>query len=649
MPSFAPPTSAPPRTTAQAGAGPTRVPSLVGAVVRSTGRPLDAEIREAMVSRVGPTAVGRARIHTDGRAAVSASVLRARAYTAGDHIVFGAGQYGSSLSSQDLLAHELAHVAAADPTPVASGHRWELGDPGAPEESRAVRFSGERPDVVPVWRERGIVRRQPGDTDAVVAATYQALTAQRFQDAVRRLGRLGVVERRAFVEALDPTTRSLLRNAALHLSPAESNPVALTLDEVERDAPGNVQAPAVRPTEASTAPASVPVSSLSAAEKLGRAWEYAKPRVAPHARQELESLFRPESLLLMALFAGVYVAAQLTPVGWLADAVALVGLALFVGTVAIPIAADIGRFFRAVFASTEDDLATAGEALARAIARGGLALFIALVTHGIRGSQGPRPPGGTPGVQLVEAQTTTGHIIRVPVPATAAVAPARSGAQTAASFAVALPPPTGSGPQPPASGGGSSGGGSGSGGGGGPERDVFSELSVELALERPGTGARGAAAAAEEASRAGFLGPRGEPAIADLGVQTHGAAPAVRAQRGQTGTSAESAHVAPTAAMRSTPGYSRSSALTTLLEPSTHAAFDAHWKAWSIAERQAGRTSCTISELYQVMLTAIENTPGLTQRVRNTLAFVLEQELFNQRGLRPTDTVPLPYPNVPAR
>jgi hypothetical protein len=58
----------------------------------------------------------RVRIHTDETAAASARAMRARAYTLGESIVFGRGQYApATLPGSWLLAHELAHVAQARP------------------------------------------------------------------------------------------------------------------------------------------------------------------------------------------------------------------------------------------------------------------------------------------------------------------------------------------------------------------------------------------------------------------------------------------------------------------------------------------------------------------------------------------------------
>jgi hypothetical protein len=52
------------------------------------------------------------RIHTDAIAAESASAVNALAYTVGQNIVFGAGQFSPNThKGQQLLAHELTHVA----------------------------------------------------------------------------------------------------------------------------------------------------------------------------------------------------------------------------------------------------------------------------------------------------------------------------------------------------------------------------------------------------------------------------------------------------------------------------------------------------------------------------------------------------------
>jgi hypothetical protein len=77
------------------------------------GRVADAIMRSADCSeksRLGQ-GFGAVRVHTDEKAAKSARMVDAMAYSAGQHIVFGPGQYSPHTSAgRHLLAHELAHV-----------------------------------------------------------------------------------------------------------------------------------------------------------------------------------------------------------------------------------------------------------------------------------------------------------------------------------------------------------------------------------------------------------------------------------------------------------------------------------------------------------------------------------------------------------
>ena len=76
-----------------------------------TGAPLDSASRGYFEPRFGRD-FSSVRVHTDDGAARSAASLSARAYTFGNHVVFGAGQWSpATTAGRKLLAHELAHVA----------------------------------------------------------------------------------------------------------------------------------------------------------------------------------------------------------------------------------------------------------------------------------------------------------------------------------------------------------------------------------------------------------------------------------------------------------------------------------------------------------------------------------------------------------
>jgi Domain of unknown function (DUF4157) len=76
----------------------------------SEGRQLDPGTLRDFELRFG-TSLSHACIHTGQQAARAADDLHARAYTFGNHIVFGEGQFApQTAAGRGLLAHELAHV-----------------------------------------------------------------------------------------------------------------------------------------------------------------------------------------------------------------------------------------------------------------------------------------------------------------------------------------------------------------------------------------------------------------------------------------------------------------------------------------------------------------------------------------------------------
>jgi Domain of unknown function (DUF4157)/Lysine-specific metallo-endopeptidase len=84
-------------------------PSVANAISRS-GSALDGNAKTFMESRFNRS-FDNVQVHTDGESAASARDISARAYTSGNHIVFGEGQYQpNSDSGRHLLAHELTHV-----------------------------------------------------------------------------------------------------------------------------------------------------------------------------------------------------------------------------------------------------------------------------------------------------------------------------------------------------------------------------------------------------------------------------------------------------------------------------------------------------------------------------------------------------------
>jgi hypothetical protein len=86
------------------------VPPLVQEVLRSPGQPLDPATRAFMEPRFGHD-FEHVRMHTDAKAADSARVVCAHAYTMGRNVVFGQNEFAPAThQGRELLAHELAHT-----------------------------------------------------------------------------------------------------------------------------------------------------------------------------------------------------------------------------------------------------------------------------------------------------------------------------------------------------------------------------------------------------------------------------------------------------------------------------------------------------------------------------------------------------------
>ena len=144
----------------------------------SGGEPLPEAVRQDMGSRFGAD-FGAVRIHRDARAAQASSALNAAAFTVGNQIHFGAGQFNpASSEGRELIAHELTHTiqqgAAAQsqraiqhsPTPqvsersAAAVQRLGLGD--------ALNFFAEHANFIPGFRMFTLVLgRNPINMQAV--------------------------------------------------------------------------------------------------------------------------------------------------------------------------------------------------------------------------------------------------------------------------------------------------------------------------------------------------------------------------------------------------------------------------------------------------------------------------------------------------
>lgn len=143
-----------------------RIARAVDAGLRSPGKPLDERVIADAEMSYPTHDFTRVRVHASDEAARSARALRARAWTAGRDIVFGAGQYAPGTHAGRLLIrHELAHVAQQGGDEVASAAEVRVqADAGLERETRAL-AAGERPAAAITPAGGAMLQRAPEEND----------------------------------------------------------------------------------------------------------------------------------------------------------------------------------------------------------------------------------------------------------------------------------------------------------------------------------------------------------------------------------------------------------------------------------------------------------------------------------------------------
>jgi hypothetical protein len=145
---------------------PASIPPIVPEVLRQPGQPLDAATRAFMEPRFGQD-FSHVRVHTDAKAAESATAVSARAYSVGSNVVFAAGRYApSTYEGRRLLAHELTHtIQQKDASLHPSLEIGRVDDPGELEADRVADavMGGVAPSSVSAAGRPGVLRRAPDE------------------------------------------------------------------------------------------------------------------------------------------------------------------------------------------------------------------------------------------------------------------------------------------------------------------------------------------------------------------------------------------------------------------------------------------------------------------------------------------------------
>ena len=106
--------------------------------MQGRGEPLPDSERAFFEPRFGHD-FGQVRVHTNDSAARAARVIHARAFTYGNHVFFGAGEYSpNTATGRHLFAHELTHVVQQQTTP---GLIQRQDDPSSPRRPTVLKVA----------------------------------------------------------------------------------------------------------------------------------------------------------------------------------------------------------------------------------------------------------------------------------------------------------------------------------------------------------------------------------------------------------------------------------------------------------------------------------------------------------------------------
>jgi hypothetical protein len=308
--------------------------AAVARAASSSGAPLDGVLRQRFEGSLGAD-LGGVRLHTGAASAEAAEAVRARAYTVGSDVHFGAGQYDpSSTDGQFLIAHEVAHTVQQRGGAPTRQHKLEVSSPGDASEVEADRAAarmvlGESAEVGGgggVAREADVALQSPegGDLGPEPAAAPRRQNKKMFKllvdgqgempDLVLDKYKVGGKQFDLFLSQRDGYTE-IFTSLWYDLTGANAGPIdsvgvfesrhkALKPEHINNSGPGFVQGNinclgdfgdgytdalpfTVRPSSVSSGPTEVAsvlgINDLTA--QVGPSFEPAKPEARPNVAQ----------------------------------------------------------------------------------------------------------------------------------------------------------------------------------------------------------------------------------------------------------------------------------------------------------------------------------------------------------------------------
>jgi len=170
---------------------------------RGGGRPLDPHVQRQMEAKFQHDFSG-VRVHTDATAQDTSQAIDARAFTLGNDVFFGGGEYNPRTGGgRELLAHELAHVVQQAGRPIQPP--LMLGDPHDAAEQEAHTAARATESVVPAVASDNAVQRQCACGGAKSSESEECEACTEKMQRVQRAPERSVIRRQRQLQPLPPT------------------------------------------------------------------------------------------------------------------------------------------------------------------------------------------------------------------------------------------------------------------------------------------------------------------------------------------------------------------------------------------------------------------------------------------------------------
>jgi hypothetical protein len=167
------------------GQSPVLTPNIASGIrsLHGSGRLLPQTEREFFEPRIGVD-FSRVNIHTDHRAADLAGKINARAFTVGNCIVFGAGQYQPrSYQGRRLMAHELIHVVQQSNAQNANLSLVQRDAPASPSAAASGGLSDEM--IRQIARRLRLAMRGWGTDEEAIYSSFSGRTQEQVDEIAR--------------------------------------------------------------------------------------------------------------------------------------------------------------------------------------------------------------------------------------------------------------------------------------------------------------------------------------------------------------------------------------------------------------------------------------------------------------------------------